>query len=336
MADSSVSIALRARLTARLLALRRRAARLTGGSYDPYPPPPDGVALSPSAALAADIRAARLTLGWARAGAGGVSAWQRTARSKLAELIGYDLERAPPRLRQAEELCHPAGLRRRRIYLAAGPGRDVPVNLFWPPGAESGPLPAMLCLTGTNVGAHCAWGEALNPADPIKIARGLDFAVQAARRGFLAVVIEQLGFGERRERGFHPTAPIPGTDAAHHALLVGRTLLGLWVSDLSSVVDWLLAEAGLADAARLYAMGHSAGGTTALFGAALDTRIAGVIASGCVGSWRRNMARRRDQEGQLAIPGILDWLEMADVLGLVAPRPLVVVAGSNDHIWTLY
>ncbi len=28
-------------------------------------------------------------------------------------------------------------LPRRRIYLAAGPGRDVPVNLFWSPGADA-------------------------------------------------------------------------------------------------------------------------------------------------------------------------------------------------------
>ncbi len=305
---------------------------LGGREFDPYPPPPAGVFLSPSAALAPDFDAAPLALSWAHAGAGDVAAWQGAARTKLAQLLTTDTARVPPKVLADETLAHTANLRRRRIYLRVGSGRDVPVNLLWRP--SPGPhKKIMLCLTGTTVGAHCAWGEALNPGDPAKIANGLDFAVQAARRGYLAVVIEQLGFGERRERGFRPTSPVPGTDAAHHALLVGRTLLGLWVSDVMSVIDWLLHQADVDHGTRLYAMGHSAGGTTAMFSAACDTRIAGVIASGCVGSWRHNQAHRRDQEGQLAIPGILEWLEMADVLGLVAPRPLLVLSGKGDHIW---
>lgn len=331
MTRSAPLHALRVRLRARILALKRRAAMVGGGEFNPYPPVPAGVVLSPSAALAPEFDAAPLVLGWKRAGAGNVDAWQGTARAKLAQLLATNIDRVVPRILSDEEMVPPPNLRRRRLYCSVGVNRDVPINLFWRPG--SGPYKVMLCLTGTTVGAHCAWGEALNPGDPPKIANGLDLALQAARRGYLAVVVEQLGFGERREQGFRPTSPVAGTDAAHHALLVGRTLLGLWVSDVMSVVDWLQDQVDIVSSEHIYAMGHSAGGTTALFTAAIDTRIAGVVASGCVGSWLRNQVRRRDQEGQLAIPGILNWLELSDVLGLVAPRLLLVLSGNRDHIW---
>ena len=286
------------------------------------------------------LETAPRTLGYSEAEAENPGAWQNRARTRLAELIGY--RRRPGHgqsavaVRSSGDIEHGPGGDHRRIYLAAWPGADIPLRLLWDPRIVP-PLPVMLCLTGTNVGAHCALGESLNPADPIKIARGLDIAVQAAARGYLAVAVEQLAFGERLERDLARVSPAVGVDAAHHALMLGRTLIGLWTSDLSVVVDWLL-ENGAGSypdiiRSRIFAMGHSAGGTTALFGAALDSRIGAVIAAGCVGSWRRNVLRRRDPEGQLAIPGILNWFEMSDVLALVAPRPLLVLSGREDHIW---
>jgi pimeloyl-ACP methyl ester carboxylesterase len=35
------------------------------------------------------------------------------------------------------------------------------------------------------------------------------------------------------------------------------------------------------------------------------------------------------------VPGLLAEAEMADVLGLFAPRPVVVVAGEQDHIFPI-
>ena len=311
---------------------KRRWKLLSTGRFDPYPSP-SGLSLSPSAALAPLFEAAPLALTFAKRGAG-ASAWQKAARAKLVELLGHrrQPEGQVPVTRFDEDHTHPAGVHRRRLYLSAWRGADIPVNLLWK-GDLSSPMPTMICLTGTSVRANCAWGEPRTTIDPIKIARGLDMAVQAAQRGYLAVVVEQLAFGERTERHMTPVSPAAGVDTAHHALLVGRTHLGLWTSDLSAVIDWLLGSEIPVDPTRLHAMGHSAGGTTALFGAAVDTRIGAALASGCVGSWRRNLARRRDGSGQMAIPRILDWLEMSDVLGLVAPRPLLVVSGMKDHIW---
>jgi predicted dienelactone hydrolase len=120
-----------------------------------------------------------------------------------------------------------------------------------------------------------------------------------------------------------------------HAILLGRSLIGERASDVSAVVNWLIAEHETLAINReqIRIMGHSSGGSVALMTAALDTRISAVLACGCIGFIRDTIARRRDDQGQNVIPGILNWLEMADIVGLVAPRPFATVAGTDDHIW---
>ena len=129
---------------------------------------------------------------------------------------------------------------------------------------------------------------------------GVSIARQAASRGFVAVCIEQLCFGERRERALTPRSADPCVDAFHHALLAGRTLLGERMSDVSAVVDWLRNYEHGFDIGDIYALGHSSGGTTALHATAVDERIAGVIASGCLGPILDTIAARRDGAGQAA------------------------------------
>ena len=173
------------------------------------------------------------------------------------------------------------------------------------------------------------------PADPLKIAAGADYARQAVAQGYAAVCIEQSAFGERRERSLPRASADPCIDTANHALLLGRTLLGERVSDVSAVIDWLAAEAGTLalDPTRIAVMGSSSGGSTAVFAAALDPRLSAVLAGGCVGFIRETIARRGDSSGQNVVPGILNWLEFDDIVGLIAPRPFLIVSGDTDHIW---
>jgi len=318
---------------ARTLALRRRLALLLTGRFDPFPPPPAGIALSPSRAHFAAYENAPLRLAFTKADGTNPSAWQDAARSKLAELTGHRRAKAPPVARHPREDPLPGGYRRRGLYLETSPHAAIPVTLIWR-GESAEPRPVMLCLQGHSSGAHLSWGEARQPADPIKAAEGLDIARQAADRGYLAVCIEQSAFGEREEREMARRSANRCFDAANHALLLGRTLLGERTSDVSAVIDWL--DAGGAamaiDLARLHAMGNSTGGEVALQAAAVDPRVTGVIASGCVGLWRETIGRR---EGCLdaTIPGILEWLEYDDVIGLCAPRPVLTVSGIRDHIY---
>jgi hypothetical protein len=319
---------------ARLLAVKRRLAMRFGGGYDPYPVPPDGTALCPSVAHFLDYESVPLALSWDKQNKIGVPDWQKSARSKLAEICGYERRTTPEPVRRAKDIDTIPGVRHQQWYVRVRDGSDIPVSVLRRRDAD-GPLPIMICLQGTNAGAHLSWGESRMPADPIKIASGADYALQAIERGFAAVCIEQSAFGERRETQLPQASRDPCIDAASHALLLGRTLQGERASDVSSIVDWLNSEAAALslNTSEIAIMGSSSGGSTAIFAAALDERIGSVLASGCVGLIRDTIGRRGGGSGQNIVPGILNWLEFEDVVGLIAPRPLLVVSGDADHIW---
>lgn len=316
------------------MALRNRALRLLGRPVNPFADTPSGLCLSPSQRHFPDYDQAPLKLRFQTLQPTDVRAWQAKAREKLAELAGYQRATSIPEVVGDEIFPLPGGLVRRRIYLRIRQGVDIPIHLVASPDSAF-PKPVMLCLQGTNSGAHISWGEARFPADLEKAEGSYAFALQAAERGYLAIAIEQSCFGERAEKAIRPRSAAPCVDAMMHALLLGRSLMGERCSDVSAVIDWLHAAAAALqiDTARIHAMGHSAGGSVALFSAALDERIAAVLACGCIGYIRDTIGRRRDDQGQNVIPGILSWMEMGDVIGLVAPRPLVSVAGEQDPIW---
>lgn len=323
-----------ARMHSIALAIKRRIMRLSGGATDPYPVPPPGTHLSPSERHFEGYLVAPLALSWRSRCGGNVLEWQHQARAKLAELSGYDAPTQNPEAGHEQSHGLPGDLSRKSCYLQTGAAYDIPVHLIFDPALD-GPLPVMICLQGTNSGIHLSWGEVRLPADVERIARGATNALQAATRGYLAVAVEQACFGERRERHLVRRSHDPCIDAANHALLLGRTLLGERVSDISAVINWLVGGThGLQlDPARLHIMGNSSGGTTALFASALDQRITAALIGGCIGYLRDTIGRRKDPSGQNVIPGILNWLEMDDVLALVAPRPVLLFAGREDHIW---
>lgn len=316
-----------------VMALRQRLLRWTGRDSDPHRGRID-TDLSPSARHFADYHAAPLALSYAVCSPADAGEWQVRARTKFAELAGYERGSGIPEIVQEDMFPLGVGMTRRRIYLKARSGVVIPIHLIGQLKPKD-PRPVMICLQGTNTGAHLSWGERRFPADADKSMQGYDIALQAARRGYLAIAIEQSCFGERSERQISPRSPAPCVDAAMHALLLGRSLPGERCSDVSAVIDWLYANAdGLSiDPRRIHIMGHSSGGSVGLFAAALDPRIGAVLACGCVGFIRDTIGRRRDDQGQNVVPGILKWMELADIVGLIAPRPFATVAGDCDHIW---
>jgi hypothetical protein len=162
-----------------------------------------------------------------------------------------------------------------------------------------------------------------------------DFAIQVVEAGMAAVAIEPLAFGCRRDaitvaKGLGTSACQP---AAGGALLVGQTMLGWRVWDVMRTVDYIASRAEL-DANRIGCMGISGGGTVTTFSAALEPRIKAALVSGYLNTFQ-------DSVGALShcidnyVPGILNWAEMYDVAGLIAPRPLFVESGERDNIFPI-
>jgi dienelactone hydrolase len=328
------------KIRATVLEAKRRWRRLWGQPDQANPPVPDWVDLSPSVGDFAAYERARLTLTWK--GWSDKSApleWQAKVRTKLGELLGEPWPPAPhSKTFEGVKAEVDRDIHRKTTYFPTALGRHVAVTMLWNVRRAQERLPLMLCLQGHTSGAHISWGEARHPMDIQRLESGGDFALQAVRNGFVAVCIEQLCFGEREETKITHRWDHPCVDACNRQLLLGGTVLGSRVSDISEVIDWLQAgkfrDAHI-DATRVYAMGNSAGGESALFAMAMDGRISGAMVGGCVGNWRETSGKRRTCPDTV-IPSVLNWFEYSDVIGLCAPRDLVVISGKDDHIYPFH
>ena len=261
--------------------------------------------------------------------------WQKALRAKVTELVGgFPTERPPLRPVTLETRTFPTYTREKFVF-DSRPGVSVLAYLLLPKTAPA-PAATVICIPGHGRGVDDIVGIDEQGRDRTdKAGYQHDFAIQAAEAGLAALAIEPMAFGCRRDpinarQGLGRKACDP---AAGGALLLGETMVGWRVWDVMRTIDYIVTRREL-DANRVGCMGISGGGTATLFSAALEPRIKTVMVSGYLNTFR-------DSIGSLAhcidnyVPGILNWGEMHDVAGLIAPRPLFVESGERDNIFPI-
>ena len=194
------------------------------------------------------------------------------------------------------------------------------------------PYTFMICLQGHSTGMHNSIAvQREDETQPYAVEGDRDFAIGCMRRGIAALCIEQRSFGERREQKQENVAGSGCQDAAMHALMLGRTLIGERVYDVDRGIDYL-ASRGDVVMSNIGVMGNSGGGTISMFSAATLPRIAFAMPS-CYFCTFRDSIMAMDHCVCNYIPSLLKYAEMSDIMGLFAPRPLVIVAGKDDPIF---
>lgn len=257
--------------------------------------------------------------------------WREEIKAKLLELMGDMPERVPSNV-QIEWKKEREDYTEYRFTYDAEPCATVPAHLLIPHKAKK-PCPVVICLQGHSTGMHISLGVKIYPKDEKLVAGGdRDFAIQAVREGYAALVIEQRAFGERKSEAmlrFDPTLYITCMLPAMSAILMGRTLLGERVWDVSRAIDALDAFPEI-DLDRIACMGNSGGGTTTYYAACLDERIKIAMPSCSVCSFKESIGTRRHCMCNY-IPSLGKYMDMGDLASLIAPRKLVVVAGKQDN-----
>ncbi len=261
----------------------------------------------------------------------GFDVWQATLRERLVDLLRLPvLPPGPPPVEViTSEDC--GDHVREKIVMRAADDLGVPAYLLRPSQVQ-GPRPAVLAVHGHGPGKGIPVNLPPPDYDLAGITEGQrDYALQAVRAGMITLAPDLRGFGElmlddelSRRQGNSCI------QLACRALQTGRRLLGMRIADLIQFVDWLEARQDV-DPKRIGATGSSAGGTAALYLAAVDARIA-VAVPAC--------AFCAFQDSKLAIhhcpcgyvPDLSTVAEMSDVAGLVAPRAMLIVAGQDDDI----
>ncbi len=276
---------------------------------------------------------APLRLAYKSAGAKETAAWQKRLRAKVVELLGgFPPERPPVSAQKLEERDF-GRYRRQKFVFESRPGVAVLAYVLTPAG-NSGNLPALIAIPGHGRGVDDIVGVTAEGKDRTDHSGYQhDFALQVVEAGMCAVAIEPMAFGCRRDattkkKGLGASACQP---AAGAALLLGETMIGWRVFDVMRTIDWLSSVPGI-DSSRIGCLGISGGGTVTTFAAALDTRIQAAMVSGYMNTFRDSIVSLSHCIDNY-VPGILNWAEMHDVAGLIAPRPLFIESGDSDPIF---
>lgn len=257
------------------------------------------------------------------------SKWKQRLRKKFMKLIGpLYMDRGKPEYEVIDSEIQKGMIIKKIVF----PTNRWVMNAGYLviPSEKKEKYPAMVCLQGHSPGAHISIGKARNKYEMDLIRGDRDFAIQAAKNGYVALAIEQRCFGERQEKIQRIVSQERCQDAFLHALMLGHTLVAERVSDVIRGID-LLVNLHFVDADRIGCMGNSAGGTTTYYSACIDKRIKVAVVS-CSFCQYEESKMKVHHCCCGYIPGVLQYFGMEDLAGLIVPRHLLIVAGKKDRI----
>lgn len=209
---------------------------------------------------------------------------------------------------------------------------SVPVIVLIPKNG-TGARPAVLACHGHGAGQLDAVG--MDPKGNFLEDSGIHnrFAVELVRKGLLVVVPEIMGFGMRRMAKEMKQNPNHSSCATLSAQLLanGRTLAGMRVYEAMRALDYIQSRSDvLSD--QIGAFGFSGGGLIAAYTAALDSRIKATVLCGWANTFAGSvLAMHHCIDNYL--PSLLLHAEQPELIGLIAPRSLLIEAGEQDRIF---
>ena len=248
--------------------------------------------------------------------------WQKICTERLSELLGMDAFVPCEPLMEITEDGELNGNRRIHFLLQTEEGYFAHCDLLLPPG-QDGPLPLCVCVQGHATGSHISLGVPVYPGDEATIQGGdRDFAVRAVKEGYAALAIDQRGFGQCGGTEKGPACDRP----VMTALMLGRTVIGERIWDISRAVDAVLDRFGdLVTMEKSVLVGNSGGGTTTYYAACLENRFAGYMPSCAVCTYHDSIISLHHCSCNY-VPRIQKYFDMGDLAAMIAPKKLVVYA----------
>jgi dienelactone hydrolase len=162
-----------------------------------------------------------------------------------------------------------------------------------------------------------------------------NFAIELVKKGFIVAAPELFGFGElmlapnKRHRQEGSSCFMLST----HLMMYKKTMAGMRVWQAERMLDYLISRSDV-DAERIGAMGISGGGLASSFFTAYENRIKACVVSGYLCTFKHSIIDLYHCVDNF-VPGIINNGEMADLFGLIAPRPMLIEAGTDDDIFPI-
>ena len=247
-------------------------------------------------------------------------------RKDIAKLIGIDLsEMAVDNSVEYTVLSSDKedGYTRQYIRYISG-AEIVPAYLLIPD--KQGNNPAVLINHQHNREHHLGKSEVCGLAgNPLQA-----FGPALAKKGFVVLAPDAVCFEERRN-----DTSVEGFDFWQHfhevcyRIVKGDCMMKQVLTDAMNGIS-LLAGLPYVDKQHIGTLGHSMGGNTVLFLAALDERISFACASGSACTYEHRMANGVGIEMASVIPGFHGKYDIDNLVALTAPRKLLLVSAEED------
>ncbi|MBW3623587.1 MAG: acetylxylan esterase [Armatimonadetes bacterium] len=219
---------------------------------------------------------------------------------------------------------------RRKVSIQVQPGDRMPAYLLIPK-RRKGRVPAVICFYGTTSGAGKETTVGLSGGKPgTPPEKNRDFAVDMARAGFVAFAADYLRDGERL-----PPSGKPYDTTDFYERFPDGSIHGKDAWDTMRAVDYLQ-TLPFVDPEKIGMVGHSYGGHSTIFTAALEPRIKVAVANGPVSDflhhglhWAVPKGGSNSQSLPAMRPYVLDPtlpipVTFYEWTALIAPRPLWV------------
>ena len=264
--------------------------------------------------------------------------WQSSFRAELKERIGLtDIEQhlrgyKPAASLVSEEDC--GSFTRERWTFRTEPDVDLPMIVLRPKNLK-GRVPLVLAIQGHSKNPELFAGIYRNDKERASGEEGeRNIGIQAVNEGYIAIVPTTRAFGATRvAKDIKKDETSSCIELSNRDRLVGRTLIGERVWDVSRIIDWAF-ESLPVDRTNVILTGNSGGGTVTVYAGAIDTRISQSLPGSAFCPYIESIGSIYHCACNY-IPGILDLGEMQDVAGLTAPRLFRAIHGVKDNIFPI-
>jgi hypothetical protein len=264
------------------------------------------------------------------------STWKAEALPKVLATLGD----APPKVDPDPELLaewEERDLIRQRWIIDVQPYLSATLRVNIPKGLTNGEKrPAILCCHGHGqFGKEPVMGNQTTPELRQEIAdHGYNYGEVMAQKGFVTYAIDWIGFGERNDSRKPNHLSVAGSrDWCNlyylHATMFGMTSLSINVAHGKAATDVVSVMPNV-DAGRLGVMGLSGGGTMTLWMTLCDERFRASEIMCYSDLWWAFGMRDINYCGMQVAPGLFKLVDLPDLQGLIAPRPLLITIGAND------
>lgn len=258
--------------------------------------------------------------------------WRTAFRNRLSELLGP--HRPPTRWSvEIEDHAEYSEYRRESVLFRAPGHPTLPVHLLYPKRPNGA---GIVALHGHGPFGH----DAVAGIDDTRERRAdiekfrYDYGRRLARRGYTVACPCFQPFGRRLDRRPDGEDAYSGDDACAVSFvrmqLLGKVLMAENLRDALWAFRWVRGEENV-DPRRIGCVGLSYGGRMTMLTAAIEPRIRAAVPSGALNVMQERIEGRYSCGAQV-IPGLLEYGDVPEIAGLIAPRPALWEVGNQDGL----